>query len=309
MICIYNAALNEDSFSNPIHERLEVVLNHFGYYCDYYDINALPNKTDNYSAIVYWGFSNQIDHPIDFLKWLADNKDNKKIIFIGDIPIKNAENTFITKVNQIVESNFGFRLGGYWYENTNKVKITKKSDIYDFESKLSQMTIKTFDNIEILDKDIQPLLILEYQDINIKLLSTPVFIAKWGAFAASDKIFYVNDLNEKRWLINPFKFIKMVLNTDYPIPDTTTKSGKRIFYIHIDGDATNSISEVSPQKFCSELWYEKIGKGFPHFKTGVSFIAGDIDEKYRGSGRLQKIAREIFALPNVEAASHTIPTH
>ena len=96
----------------------------------------------------------------------------------------------------------------------------------------------------------------------------------------------------------------MVFNTDFPIPETTTINGKRILYIHLDGDGVLSKSEVIHGKICGEVWYEKIGKVFP-FKTGVSFIAADIDPVYMGNKRVQDVVRKIYALPNIEPASHT----
>ncbi len=305
LICLYNSLQKENSVFNNIHYRLEVILNYYGYYCDYYDINKLPKNSNKYLGIVYWASSQTIKSPLNFYNWLIMNKKkNKKIILIGDLPKKSPKKDYSKKVNEILKKNFGFYFHGYWYNDPTKIKILKKSKIFDFEIPLTRLTVSDFNDIRIIDKKIKPLLVLQYNDNNLKLTSIPVFIAPWGAYCFGNKIFYYKK-GIKRWIINPFKFVEMTFNTDYPIPDTTTIDGKRILYLHIDGDGVNSLSEVILGKTCGEVWYEKIGKGFPKLKTGVSFIAGDIDPRYAGSKRSQKVAREIYALPNVEPASHT----
>jgi len=80
LICLYNSLQKEDSFYNNIHQRLEVILNYYGYYCDYYDANKLPKDTSKYSGIVYWASSNELNNPIEFYNWLIKNKKNKSNI-------------------------------------------------------------------------------------------------------------------------------------------------------------------------------------------------------------------------------------
>ncbi len=305
LICLYNSLQKEDSFYNNIQQRLEVVLNYYGYYCDYFDANNLPENTSKYSGIVYWSSSNKLKNPIYFYKWLIKNRINKKILLLGDLPVIGGHKDFTHKINKLLKNNFGFYYGNYWSNSIDKIKIQKKADIFDFELKLTPFILGTFDNILIDRSKITPLLKLEYNDNGKELFSYPVFIANWGGFAKGNKIFYSkNNGKIQKWLINPFKFVQMIFNTDYPVPETTTINGRRILYIHLDGDGVLSKSEVIHGDICGEVWYEKIGKVYP-FKTGVSFIAADIDPEYKGNKRVQKVVREIYALPNVEPASHT----
>jgi len=305
LICLYNSLQHEDSFFNNLHQRIETELNYYGYFCDYFDVNDLPENADKYAGIIYWASSNQLKDPVYFYKWLVQNiKKGKKVVLLGDIPTRKLKQDLTKQINEILKKNFGFYIGDYWYNNKSGIKIEEKNKIFDFEMPLLSGTVVDFRNILISSKYIKPLLELSYKDRDLLLKSFPVFIAPWGAFGIDDKIFYTGN-KQNRWLINPFEFVKMIFNTRYPIPETTTINGKRILYIHMDGDGANSISEVDKKKNCAEIWYDKIGKKFPDFKTGVSFIGADLDPKYVGSTRAQKIARKIFALPNVEPASHT----
>ena len=109
--------------------------------------------------------------------------------------------------------------------------------------------------------------------------------------------------------------IERVYETNYPIPDTTTKNGKRIAYIHIDGDGILSTS--FNQKYAIENGYDFIKK--EGLKTGVSFVVSELDENgptvnygakvssvtKHNYKLLNQTAKNIFELPFVEPASHT----
>ena len=109
----------------------------------------------------------------------------------------------------------------------------------------------------------------------------------------------------RKWKIHPFLFMKTLLNSRFPVPDVTTSGGKRLFYAHIDGDGFRNFSEVSLNKYASEIILAQVIQQYPRIPLGVSVIVGDIDPEWWGNARLIQIARQIFSLPNVEAATHT----
>jgi len=125
LICLYNSLQKEDSFYNNIHQRLEVILNYYGYYCDYYDANKLPKDTSKYSGIVYWASSNELNNPIEFYNWLIKNKKNKKIFLLGDLPVaSNKKENFTDQVNKILKQKL---LDKNKYEK-NKKQITAMAE-------------------------------------------------------------------------------------------------------------------------------------------------------------------------------------
>jgi hypothetical protein len=143
-------------------------------------------------------------------------------------------------------------------------------------------------------------------------------ITPWGGYAL--RPFAVFDMplaNQSRWVVQPIRFLAAALRLpeDMPAPDPSTENGRRLLMTHIDGDGLASRAEFpvdggamkpdAPQ-YSGDALYGVIREfGLP---TTVSVIEGEIsdDGPYRGiAPRLREIARKIFALPNVEMASHT----
>lgn len=94
-----------------------------------------------------------------------------------------------------------------------------------------------------------------------------------------------------------------------PVPDVTTRDGRRLFYSHIDGDGFATPSSFKGHPLCAELIRERILKVFP-FPITVSVIESEIRAQAAGypteqANRFADMARSIFALPNVQPASHS----
>lgn len=136
-----------------------------------------------------------------------------------------------------------------------------------------------------------------------------VAITPWGGYALSP--FTVERLPESsqaRWVIDPIAFFKQALRLpDMPVPDVTTENGRRLLITHIDGDGFASRGEFPGSPWAAETLYKEVLKRYP-IPTTVSVIEGEIGRKGlypQFSSQLEPIARRIFALPHVEAASHS----
>ncbi|MDB5097161.1 MAG: hypothetical protein JWM80_1582 [Cyanobacteria bacterium RYN_339] len=129
---------------------------------------------------------------------------------------------------------------------------------------------------------------------------------KHGAVALSPEL--VMEFNPvtyaARWRVDPFVLLGAALRTqNLPAPDPTTINGRRAFFAHIDGDGFNNASVQRKSLPSGRVILDEVLKRTP-LPTTVSIVAGST----QGHADLEGIAREIFALPNVEAASHTF-TH
>lgn len=304
LIALYDKAGGDSEIINHIHAHLENSLNYYGYYCDYFDMQNPPEKTQKYAGIVVWLGGDLIEEPVKLVKWLAkQKKDGKKIIWIGSVPVRDKVKDYSTEVNEIIKKEFGFWFGGEYSSNPLAIKIVEKSDMFDFERKLNAFTIGSYTAISIDDKK-KPLLTLALKGVE-NSLSPHVFMAEWGFYGDDGKLFF-SDGNEKnkRWIANPYEIVKKALDTTYPIPDVTTVDGKRVAFIHVDGDGILSNSEAKQNATTGEVGYERVFSKYL-FKTGVSFIAGELDKKLFGSAEALFWAKKILALPHVEAATHT----
>ena len=134
----------------------------------------------------------------------------------------------------------------------------------------------------------------------------PVAVTDWGGYGYSQ--YLVKDMfNDVLWVCNPFVLFREVFGSLPLVPDVTTESGSRILTVHLDGDGFADKSAVVPGEYTGEVLRDKIFKVFkvPHT---VSVIVGELDPHglYPDKAeRLMAVARSIFALPNVEPASHT----
>ncbi len=118
---------------------------------------------------------------------------------------------------------------------------------------------------------------------------------------------YVGE-RQRSLLVDPFKTLSALMPLPaIPVPDVTTESGRRIFTSHIDGDGFPSKAWMPGKPYSAQPILLGVLKKYkvPHT---VSIIEGEVgpDGMYpKESAAMEAIARKMFALPNVEIASHT----
>ena len=94
-----------------------------------------------------------------------------------------------------------------------------------------------------------------------------------------------------------------------PIPDVTTLSGRRIWFSHIDGDGWNNVSRVEAYRdkstIAATVILRELIAPYPDLPVAVGVIGADIDERYGTPEAGRQTARELYALPQVEVATHS----
>ena len=186
------------------------------------------------------------------------------------------------------------------------------------ESKQKQK-IKIEFNSEYMDYEIDPFILfpnLKFSPKNAKILckqgsknksSITSAITPWGGYALEGTV--MTSVNKKNlWIANPFKLIRDSLRlAEIPIPDVTTENGKRVLFVHIDGDGIMNRAEWNPELFSGQVLYDEI---FKKYKIPISVSIIEAETASQGiypklSPQLEEIAKRIFALDNIEAATHT----
>lgn len=111
-----------------------------------------------------------------------------------------------------------------------------------------------------------------------------------------------------RWVVNPIEFMRQALKLpDMPVPDVTTENGRRLLMVHMDGDGFANLAEFPGSPYAAEVLRDRILRKYPVPAT-ISVIQGEVapNGMYPAlSGKLENIARDIFAMPQVEIASHS----
>ena len=144
----------------------------------------------------------------------------------------------------------------------------------------------------------------------------PVAVTAWGGYALDP--FVVRSVlpgvrSEEitdRWMLNPLVFVREALKLPaMPVPDVTTENGRRLLMVHMDGDGFPSLAEVEGYRgqAAAEVLQQEILKRY-RVPTTLSVIEGEVARTGLYPDRaeeLEDIARRMFRLDHVEAATHT----
>lgn len=111
-----------------------------------------------------------------------------------------------------------------------------------------------------------------------------------------------------RWVVQPLEFVRRALDlAPIPAPDVTTENGRRLLMVHIDGDGFPSRAEVPGTPLAGDYLLTELLQKY-RVPTTVSVIEGEISARGAHPAlatQMEATARKIFALPHVEAASHS----
>lgn len=220
-------------------------------------------------------------------KWLLDKKnEGLKIFFLNTFGFPE-ENRYLRE--------FGLRSIGA-LKTAQDYRIEKSSfDFFEAKPSLKDMPM-------IIPE--KPLMYIEAEIKGKKFY--PLAITDWGGYALSGS-FILSQGEFTFFVIEPINLLSKVFEPLPFIPDVTTENGRRLMMAHIDGDAFFGNADFNPSKNLGEIIRDEIIKRYqiPHT---VSIIEGEVAPYglYPDrSKRLEEIARSIFALENVEIASHT----
>lgn len=287
----------DDSFGV---RNVAMPLNYLGYDLEYADLNEpLPEHigNDRYAGIVLVG-SDELNNPLALQGWLLQQIGNGMRV--------------------AVFNSFGFSLNmqngallDLEYVPEQRVSVARKPEI------LLQDEMLGFEAPVI--SDIRDALGIRTgsQSRSLLRLKAGSFvydaaaITPWGGFVIDNNtVVYLDGLDKERWVVNPMLFLQQALRLpQMPVPDVTTENGRRLFFTHVDGDGFLSYGEFSgtssSQRFCSAILRDEVIKRYP-LPMSMSVIQAELTEMNRkATPELEHIARTIFALPNVELASHT----
>ncbi len=283
-----------DRIDQGAHQYGALPLEYMGYIQTLHNINkeGLPRLEDmgQYAGVVVWLTENYKD-PDKLIKWAAKLKDiGIKVVFANNFGIEMTPN---------ILAPLGIKVSQNISNNLQKNKILFQDKMMGFEMPVPK-NIGTY----LTSENAKALLTLEDKNGNSSTLAA---ITPWGGYAIGDA--FMTEMNgDNIWVINPFKFFAKALDLKpLIVPDTTTENGNRILFSHVDGDGFMNIAEWDPTLFSGESLYENI---FSKYKIpiSVSIIGAEIapDGLYPDiSPQLVAIAKKIYALDNVEGASHT----
>lgn len=272
------------------------VLEWLGYAVDYADVNKpLPAQSlaGRYAGVVTL-LPEGVERPDAYKNWLIKQVDaGVRVAFVEGFGFEPDE-------------PFLKRLGLAAAKPVVKppVKMVKTSEYFGFEAPV-RPRVRDRSPFVANRGDLNEL--LRFEDASGAAWSGAV-IGPWGGVAFLPHVIAESLEQERRWILDPFKFLKDALALPpIPAPDVTTEGGRRIFTVHIDGDAFVSRVERRGAPFTAAVVLEELLKRF-HVPHTVSIVEGEVGPTGmypQYTDKLEGYARKIFALPHVEMASHS----
>lgn len=238
-----------------------------------------------------------------YADWLFRHRSaGVKILFAGAIPFNHSE------VRRKVFQEFGIRGSGQALRGARDVEVASKADLFDYEVEV-RPTSRGFHDVQA-PAGIKPLLQLTGLDRR----GNPVrfdaaFLADWGGVVFDPYWRFQPYSKDTLSYFDPYKLLGALWPAGlFPAPDVTTRQGLRLFWAHVDGDAFATLSTTKRNTTCAEVIRDEILEQYP-LPTTVSVIEAEIraiqdTQNPDDAPRYHDIAREIFRLPHVEAASH-----
>lgn len=316
VIALYDGSEGRSYAYTRIHRTAEMPLNHLGLVVVPHDIRrGLPPAEIMRGArgILTWFSSAPIADPAAYLAWLEEHmNDGKRVVVMGDVGFALASlgSIPVRKRFERVMSRIGIEWRGEWVSLTYGATIVAKEPaMVEFE-RVYPRVLQPYLRVSAAGREARAYLSLARRgqagDDDL------VVVGPAGGYVASGYAALLRDEPPlvRAWYVNPFHFFRDAFATDdVPKLDTTTLSGRRIFYSHIDGDAWHNVASLELYRdrpaVAAEVVLDQIIRKYPDLPATVAPISGDLDTSWYGSDEARSLARKIFAMPNVEAGSHT----
>lgn len=285
-----------DLTRNAGHNLLGGLIEYLGYRVDYLSSDALPDHRFSglYAGIITWMGSGPPEDAPAFNRWLSKRLDEKvPVAFFSSLPVED----------RVLLKRLGLSLSPPAGVQPLTITTLDKTLLGAFEAPV-QARSRELSSVSVLPQGPKPALLLTGKDGQTY---TPVAIGQWGGMALAPYLLESNN-ERSRWILDPFAFLQASLRLpQQPRPDTTTENGRRIATVHIDGDGFPSRAEVRGSPYAGKQVLDEFIRPNP-FLTSVSIIEGEISP--RGmfpflAKELEPLARNLFADPKVEVATHT----
>jgi hypothetical protein len=313
VLAIYDGRFEAEPDETRVHLMLEMPLNFLGYKVTYWDLrDGLPDPRpgDDIAALLTWFEEPILDGP-NFFSWALQFCEKRRLIILGHPG--NDENWATRALTADLLGRLGLAYSGESVDlSYGKHVLSADVSVVGFERPVG-LPLRPFPLVVKSRPDVAPHLVLssdsdrnEAQDEGSAVVAT----SPRGGFASSNyTYFYEPNTNRRVWILNPFEFLNRALGQiRFPVPDVTTVSGRRIYISHIDGDGWNNLSEMQigdEKTLSAEVVLNRLIAPFPDLPVTVGLIGGDADPKMGGVPASAGVARELFALRQVEVASHT----
>ncbi|MDX2157308.1 MAG: hypothetical protein SFW09_12445 [Hyphomicrobiaceae bacterium] len=312
ILALYDGRRERQPHLTRIHKLAEMPLNHMGFRVVYQDVNArlpAPEALGRYLGVLTW-FAEPLARPEAVLGWIDQAlARGLKYVALGEIAPRETD-AMLPLVNRVL-ARIGLEHGGTYVDLSWRARVVDRDpDMLGFERPIDKV-LPGFPVLSVRGDDADAHLVLEGPLGGGRVRSAVVATSSGGGYASGNfAVYYEPNTDRMRWTLNPFAFFTRAFGDERrPVPDVTTLAGRRMYFSHIDGDGWNNVSEIEGhrdlQRFSAEVIEREAIVPFPDLPVTVGVIAGDVDPSLGGNPTAAAIARRLYALPQVEVATHT----
>lgn len=298
ILMLYDGHNGVDVKFDEIHRYATLPVNYLGYLPDYRDVRKpLPEGTlaGRYAGIVTWINAETLPNGEQLAAWLKHQRaDGMRIAVLGSFG-------FPLSAERAAELGLRATEG----EANGNVRVAQSNPPVGFESQ-PLPDRRTFRHLEVVSGRS----LLRLTDAAGARYDAVAY-TDWGGYALAGyaTVSLPEPKSEQsRWIVDPIEFLAHALALPaMPVPDATSENGRRLMLVHVDGDGFPSIAELPGRPTAGEALLNEVLQKY-RVPTTVSVIQGEIAANGlnpKRSSALEAIARRIFALPDVEPASHT----
>ena len=169
--------------------------------------------------------------------------------------------------------------------------------------------------INVADAGTRIGLMLETPGYDGKRQTALVAIGDKGGYASRDYEFSHQrpPLYQGRWLINPFEFFSAALGVgDFPIPDTTTVSGRRLYFSRLESDGWIRLSKIEGFRdtaaTTAEVILRELIEPFRDLPVTIDLHEDQVAKFARNTGRTHGILQRMLASSNVDQSKRRLQT-
>lgn len=288
--------------------QFQAPLEWMGYELHYHAATSdtLPVISDHEFAgiILDTGIALPMDRELRYANWLIDQKKRgMKLLICGTYPFQSSP------ARQKMFAALGVHQISDGFLAPQNVRIVHQNDqLLGFEREVTARASGFLDAQAPKEASSHLTLLCEDRAGRTRRFD-PIYNAPWGGVILHPYWNFQPSFNDSFAYADPFAFLQMTFPAGaFPAPDATTRDGLRLLWSHIDGDGFVTLSNVKRNTTCAEIIRDHILTKYP-IPTTVSVIEAEIRalqsaQDPETTAASTALAREIFELPYIEAASH-----
>jgi hypothetical protein len=312
ILALYDGAREGSADASRIHRFAELPLNHLGFILRFHDMREpLPAPEDmaRYQGVLTW-FAGPVPDGNQYLAWAAQvSRTDLHYVVLGDVGVDISPGNLVL-VNRLMGSLGLHHTGAYITPTLGTHIAHKDSELVEFECRLDPL-LPEYPVIEVEGDGVRVGLALEAPEHEGKLVTNLVTINSKGGFAAFTYEFCHQHapLHQGKWLIDPFTFFRLAFGAEvFPIPDTTTVSGRRLYFAQLQSEGWSNPSEIEryrrPGAIAADAVLQELIEPFPDLPVTLDLRESDMNKSPASTEHAHTIADRTFSLSQVERPGH-----